>query len=119
MENLARNQIDVLEAEEASPAVNAILGANPFVELGTENIFATYGELMRSIMARPDRLWPAFGKLAAELYKVALGDSAIQPAADDRRFNDPAWHENPFYHRLMQAYLAWRQASLSLVESDE
>jgi polyhydroxyalkanoate synthase len=117
MENRALKEIDAIEAEEASPAANAILGANPFVELGTQDIFATYGELLRSIVARPERLWPAAGKLAAELYKIALGDSDIQPAAGDRRFVDPAWQENAFYRRLMQGYLAWRQAGLSLVES--
>ncbi len=119
MENLARKEIDAIEAEEASPAANAILGANPFVEIDAENIFATYGELIRSIIARPERLWPAIGKLTAEFYKVALGDSEIQPAVGDRRFTDPAWQENPFYHRLMQGYLAWRQASLSLIETEE
>src|SRR6266851_5256908 len=98
MENLARKEIDAIEAEEASPAANGILGANPFVELGTQDIFATYGELIRSIIARPERLLPAAGKLVADLYKVALGYSTIQAAVGDRRFTDPAWQENPFYH---------------------
>jgi polyhydroxyalkanoate synthase len=119
MANLALKEIDAIEAEEASPAANAILGANPFVEIDTQDIFATYGELIRSIVGRPERLWPSIGKLAAELYKIALGDSDIQPAAGDRRFTDSAWQENPFYRRLMQGYLAWRQASLSLLEGEE
>ncbi|NMH99041.1 alpha/beta fold hydrolase [Pseudonocardia acidicola] len=45
-------------------------------------------------------------RLAAELGKVAVGQSEVEPARGDRRFSDPTWTENPGYHRLMQAYLA-------------
>lgn len=44
--------------------------------------------------------------LARELGRVAVGDSEIAAPRGDRRFVDPAWTENPLFHRLMQAYLA-------------
>src|SRR4051794_37254166 len=44
--------------------------------------------------------------LAAELAKVTVGRSAIEPAKGDWRFKDPAWRENFVYRRLGQSYLA-------------
>ena len=55
--------------------------------------------------------------LAAELARVAGGDSAVAPAAKDRRFTDPAWTGNPVLHRVMQAYLATGAAARDLVEA--
>ena len=36
----------------------------------------------------------------------ASGATSITPDAKDWRFENRAWKENPFYHRLGQAYLA-------------
>ena len=55
--------------------------------------------------------------LAAELARVAGGDSAVAPAAKDRRFADPAWTGNPVLRRVMQAYLATGAAAGDLVEA--
>lgn len=30
-----------------------------------------------------------------------LGQSALTPEADDRRFADPAWSQNPLYRRAL------------------
>jgi poly[(R)-3-hydroxyalkanoate] polymerase subunit PhaC len=54
--------------------------------------------------------------LSAEWARVALGRSKIEAARGDWRFADPAWTENPGYRRLKQAYLAWSEASLALVD---
>jgi len=45
--------------------------------------------------------------MAAELVRIALGRSAVELPPRDKRFADPAWAENPLYHRWAQAYLAW------------
>jgi polyhydroxyalkanoate synthase len=55
-------------------------------------------------------------QLAGELGEIAVGHSEREPAAQDRRFADPAFRENPIYRRLMQIYLAWREAVLGLVD---
>ncbi len=41
-----------------------------------------------------------------ELLRIAVGSSDIAPAKGDRRFADPAWSQNPAFHRLSQTYLA-------------
>jgi polyhydroxyalkanoate synthase subunit PhaC len=59
-----------------------------------------------SLARRPRAIAGRVAGLARELGRVAVGDSEIAPARGDRRFGDPAWMENPVFHRLMQAYLA-------------
>jgi polyhydroxyalkanoate synthase len=49
-------------------------------------------------------------RVAAGLARVALGGSGVAPDARDRRFDDPAWSENPLYRRWAQAYLVWSEA---------
>jgi polyhydroxyalkanoate synthase len=44
--------------------------------------------------------------LAKELALVMVGRSDIAPEKGDKRWNDPAWKENPAYRRLQQTYLA-------------
>lgn len=46
--------------------------------------------------------------LAARLAAVAAGTSQTAPERGDRRFADPAWRDNPVFHRVMQAYLEVR-----------
>src|SRR5690349_24336816 len=38
--------------------------------------------------------------LAAEIAKVTVGRSGVEPARGDWRFKDPAWQENPVYRRV-------------------
>ena len=59
-----------------------------------------------SLLRRPRTVARRAAGLARELGRIAAGDAEIQPPRGDRRFGDPIWHENPGFHRLMQAYLA-------------
>jgi len=70
-----------------------------------------------ALASRPGLVAGRASSLAAELARVAGGDSAVAPAAKDRRFTDPAWTGNPVLHRIMQAYLAAGAAARDLVES--
>ncbi len=54
--------------------------------------------------------------LGIELTKVAVGRSSITPDPKDWRFENRAWKENPLFHRLGQAYLAWSRMALGLVD---
>jgi len=56
------------------------------------------------------------GKLAGELAKVVVGRSEVEADRRDWRFKDPAWANNPAYHRLMQGYLATCEALGELAE---
>lgn len=37
---------------------------------------------------------------------MAVGASTLAPSRRERRFADPAWHDNPLLRRLLQSYLA-------------
>jgi polyhydroxyalkanoate synthase subunit PhaC len=54
--------------------------------------------------------------LGIEMAKVAVGRSTIESEPKDWRFENRAWKENPFYHRVCQAYLACARTSLDLVD---
>lgn len=104
--------------EETSPAVNSILGANPFVGIDGNDFVRTLTELAGELVSRPASLLSAALKLSGAVIRIAAGTSDIEPESGDRRFTDPAWEENLFYRGLMQAYLAWRKTTQDLVEAD-
>src|SRR5260370_34601586 len=110
----AEREANFINAEEISPAVNAILGANPMVGLGGRQIRETIGEFVSSTMGRPEKIASRLSQFGLELLKIGAGTSDVQPEPGDKRFSDPTWAENPLYHRVMQSYLAWRSAKLDL-----
>jgi polyhydroxyalkanoate synthase len=71
--------------------------------------------LAAALAVRP-RLVAGRGRdLAAELGRIAMGTSQVQPSRRDRRFSDPGWTGNPLLRRTMQAYLASAQAAEGVV----
>ncbi len=44
---------------------------------------------------------------AGEVASILTGGSTVGPAKGDKRFQDPAFTDNPVYRRVMQLYLAW------------
>jgi len=105
-----------MAVDDAVPAVDSILGANPFVDLDARDIVATFSEIVTDIIAKPDRPLTAFNRLLAEWMEIGAGASTIEPEASDRRFADSAFEENPFYRAMMQGYLAWRKTMHNLIE---
>jgi polyhydroxyalkanoate synthase subunit PhaC len=73
------------------------------------------GELAR----RPGFTVRQATQLGAELGRVAAGRSAIAADPRDRRFTDPAWTQNPFLRRSVQAYLAAARTAEDLVAGAE
>jgi polyhydroxyalkanoate synthase len=114
MATSAEREANPVNAEEISPAVNAILGANPFVGLDVGQILNTIGEFVSSTMGRPEKIASRLSQFGLELLKIGAGTSDVQADPGDKRFSDPTWTENPIYHRVMQSYLAWRSAMLDL-----
>ena len=53
--------------------------------------------------------------LGGELAKITVGKSDVVPSSRDRRFADPAWTDNPFLRRMMQAYLVAGRTAEGLV----
>jgi polyhydroxyalkanoate synthase subunit PhaC len=106
-------------AEETSPAVRSILGPDIFVGFNWADLTASLTDFFSGLADSRSALFARLPGLTTDLFDIMLGRSDIEPAADDKRFNDPAWKENPFYRATMQAYLAWRAAMLDMVREQE
>jgi polyhydroxyalkanoate synthase len=68
-----------------------------------------------SLAARPQAVTRRGVDLARQLAQITIGQSKIAPAKRDRRFADPAWHDNPVLRRTVQAYLAAETTAGDLV----
>jgi polyhydroxyalkanoate synthase subunit PhaC len=108
-------EFDLSNPEEHAPAVDAILGANPFVGISTRDFLTSLGQFLRNLAAHPDEFRSRMSGFLFDLSQIAAGVSDLKPEASDRRFNDPAFSDNPFYRSLMQVYLAWRSSLHDLV----
>ncbi len=103
-------------AEELSTPLDLLLadaGRNPIRRFlpGMSGIRFAAG-----LARRPHRVVRRTAGLTAELTKVGLGRSELQPAAKDRRWADEAWAKNPLFRRTLQGYLAWGHAVRGLVD---
>jgi polyhydroxyalkanoate synthase subunit PhaC len=119
MDSAAKRQPEILTPEENHPALNALLGANPFVGLDATQVVGTLTTLLTHIASQPATIASRAFQLSLELGQIVAGVSSVAPEAGDKRFSDPAWTQHPLYHRMMQAYLAWRTAMHDLVNEDE
>jgi len=72
--------------------------------------------LATSLVKQPAILATRGGELAKELADVTRGRSDREPARHDKRFADPAWNENPFLKRVMQAYLSASNTAEQLLD---
>jgi polyhydroxyalkanoate synthase len=93
-----------------------VLGANPFVGLTRRQLGAALGRLIGRVAIEPGAVVTGGVEAARQLGQVARGRSDVAPAPADKRFADPAWSSNPFYRRLLQAYLVERDALFRLVD---
>ena len=112
----AKQSVEFAEAPEQSVrAADAILGANPFVGLDSEQILGELTNFVSETFKHPEVLGGQLTRMAVELAKVAAGVSEVAPEDSDKRFTDPTWSDNPFYRRVMQTYLVWRSTMQSMV----
>jgi polyhydroxyalkanoate synthase len=96
-------------------ALNSILGPNPFIGLDTRKVLESTAQMLGRLGRRPRVALSIGGRTVAEISKAVVGRSKVEPAKGDKRFIDPAWSDNPGYHRLMQGYLVLRSALHDLV----
>jgi poly[(R)-3-hydroxyalkanoate] polymerase subunit PhaC len=93
-----------------------VLGANPFVGLTRRQVGAALGRLLGRVAFEPGVVVTGGLDAARQLLDVARGRNDLAPDPSDKRFADPAWANNPFYRRLLQAYLVERDALFRLVD---
>ena len=119
MDSAAKRQPEIQTPDENHPALNAILGANPFVGLDATQVAGTLTALLAHLASRPATVAARALELWLQLGQVAAGVSTVAPEPGDKRFADPAWSLHPLYNRMMQSYLAWRTAMHDLVDQDD
>ncbi|HEU0099583.1 MAG TPA: class I poly(R)-hydroxyalkanoic acid synthase [Allosphingosinicella sp.] len=88
-----------------------------------------FGEFAAHLLSHPGEIVKAQQKAASDWLKLwqsaasrAAGrpaDPVAAPERGDRRFNDPAWSEEPVFDYLKQAYLLTAKRSLEMVEEAE
>ena len=102
--------------EVTARAVEGMLGPNPFVGLRGEDILAAVKQVAGHAASNPMLLLEQEAELARELIAVIAGSSQLTPQAGDKRFQDTAWKDNPFYRTMLQSYLAWGKVMGGLVD---
>ena len=90
---------------------DAVLGSLHRVNPGESGL-----RLAAALTTRPRLVARRGRQLLAELGRIAVGTSTVQPSRRDRRFTDPGWTGNPLLRRAVQAYLAAAQAAEGVVE---
>ncbi len=98
------------QAAADAGAADAAFGLNPLVGFGSADMIAAFRDITLQAMKDP---WPLAQQHAAFIGKLGtawLGKSDLAPKPGDKRFADPIWGSNPFYHGLKQAYLSWAEA---------
>lgn len=106
----------VSNEELAERAIVTAMTVNPLVAMDSSQLLAAAGRVAARALMRP----AVFGRrtvgLGRELGEILIGLSGRAPDSSDRRFSDPTFRDNPLYRRLMQSYLAWREAVLGLAD---
>jgi polyhydroxyalkanoate synthase subunit PhaC len=95
---------DALQTEVGDRAVDAVLGANPFVRADPTETLAATSKVAARALTRPRFVLRKVRELAGEGRAILIGDGE-SPARGDRRFADPSWQTSFFYRRWMRAYL--------------
>jgi polyhydroxyalkanoate synthase len=101
---------------ESERVLMTAMTMNPLVALDRSQLLAAGGRVLAGALRSPAVLARSLAGLGQELGRVAAGTSTRAPDAADRRFADPAFRDGRLYRRLMQGYLAWRQALQRLVD---
>ena len=93
-------------AEAVSAPLDLLLTDAAFGALSRLNPGGSGLRLATKLAARPRLVAGRGRQLLAEMARIAVGASQVQPSRRDRRFADPGWAGNPLLRRVMQAYLA-------------
>jgi polyhydroxyalkanoate synthase subunit PhaC len=87
-------------------AVDAVLGANPFVRVDPTETLAATGKVALRALARP--------RYVLRKARAVLDGDAAAPT--DRRFADPSWQTNVVFRRWLQAYRALERELKSVAD---
>ncbi|MGZ8311646.1 MAG: PHA/PHB synthase family protein [Allosphingosinicella sp.] len=117
---VVENALAAIQAGARSPgsvAFDPTAPARAFAEFTTQLWTNPVGVLQASQAAAGEwiDLWSRAARRAAGVETEPL----VSPARGDRRFNDPAWSDEPLFDYLKQAYLLASRQATDLVEKAE
>ncbi|WP_448678818.1 class II poly(R)-hydroxyalkanoic acid synthase [Pseudomonas nicosulfuronedens] len=90
-------------------AAENTLNLSPVIGIQGKDLLTSARMVLLQAVKQPFHSAKHVAHFGLELKNVLLGKSELKPSDDDRRFNDPAWSQNPLYRRYLQSYLAWRK----------
>jgi polyhydroxyalkanoate synthase len=107
-----------------------LMATNSRTDVGLDQLIAKVGRrrlmpgteaaaLVGALARRPTRVARRGARLGIELTRAVRGTSELQPEPGDRRFADPASHDNWIFRRLLQGYLVCADEARRLVEDAE
>ncbi len=108
--SLSAEDMAIVEA-----TIEAITSAIP-ISLSPTQFVSASNRLVRTAFTRPRVLARRVASLVTEQAKIAVGASAVEPAAKDRRFADEWFTTSPVYRRVAQSHVAFEQAAASLID---
>ena len=97
------------------PEMDAILGANPFVSLNSQQAVRALGRWAESLLRHPTVLASEALLWGSDELRILAGASPIAPDPKDKRFTDSAW-QGRVWGRVAQSYLATRASLLRSVD---
>ena len=118
----AQESADQTWAQDAVDAAGGLDLLLTDAALGVLHRFRPDSSLLRlagELARRPGLVGRQAAQLGTELRQIAAGQSSIAADPRDRRFADPAWKDNPFLRRSVQAYLAVAASASELVAGAE
>jgi len=111
--------ISIDDAEELAAPLDLLLTGSA-IGIGRRMLPNTsWTRLGLALARKPRTVAGRAGSLGRELATIARGDSDRAPGRGDRRFDDPAWRDNPLFRRSMQAYLATNDTADALFSDAE
>jgi polyhydroxyalkanoate synthase len=96
-------------ADPSALFASQMIGAQPWAGINYGEIAQTAQRMMTLMFQGRGAALESINNFWAEQFRVLTGTSAIEPAKEDRRFDDPAWRDNPSYKLAMQTYLTLRK----------
>jgi len=96
--------------EERVTRQNEGVALNLALGIDREEILQSMQLLVGQLTEHPKIVSTIWQNLSTELAAITMGFSSIDPGEEDPRFRDKAYKDNPYYHRIGQAYIAWCRA---------
>src|SRR4030095_5637742 len=104
----AKSESKAKSEAKANPRARAetpTLTIDPTLARRTHHLNESLKRFAKASLTNPRRSASTLRRMGGAVVAAARGRSTLEPAAGDRRFEDPAWRENVVYRRLLQGYL--------------